>query len=899
MSKLVLIDGHSILTRAFFGVPDLTNSEGLHTNAVYGFLNIMFKILDEEKPENLMVAFDVKAPTFRHEMFKEYKGTRKPMPKELHEQVPLIKEVLISMGITVMEKPGYEADDILGTVAKDAVKKGYEVVIVSGDRDLLQLAEEHILIRIPKTKHGQTEIENYYEKDVIEHYQVTPTEFIDLKALMGDTADNIPGVKSIGEKTAIKLITEYHSVENLYEHIDEVKPDRVRDALIADKDNAFMSKTLATINTSSPVEYYVENGVLGNIYNDSALKQIMRLGFKSLLKRFDNNAYKEAEDNVDIESLISEINNKKDYDLLVKELKNFVSSENSGRYIGLHYEYFSEINIHAVSVSFNDKIYYIENGEDISLKDIKCIIDLAVNSGLMSTFDLKKLLHKLENIYNEGHDVGIDMDSTIIWDIKIMAYLINPLKDSYNAGDVIMECNGTVLEEPENILGKISLFNLYSLDRHKFIMYTSVYTYVAKNTAGNLKKKLEDLGMYELYTKMEYPVIFVLYEMEKNGILVDGNDLKEYSATLKSIIEKTEAEIYDEIGEKFNINSPKQLGEILFGKMGMPGGKKTKTGYSTSAEVLEKLAVDYPIVNKILEYRQLTKLKSTYADGLVNYISTDDRIHGTFNQTITATGRISSTEPNLQNIPIRMEMGKRFRKVFIPKKGCTLIDADYSQIELRILAHMSGDENLIAAYNSDQDIHRITAAQVFGLDIENVTPEIRSRAKAVNFGIVYGISSFGLSQDLNIGRKEAKEYIEQYFKTYPQVKAFLDNTVETAKKDGYVTTLFGRRRPIPELNSSNFMQRSFGERAAMNSAIQGTAADIMKIAMINVYRELNKQKLKSRIVLQVHDEILIEVPTEELDLVKNIVKNAMMNAATLKVTLEIGIEHGSNWLEAH
>lgn len=894
MSKLVLIDGHSILTRAFFGVPDLTNSAGLHTNAVYGFLNIMFKILEEEKPEYLMVAFDVKAPTFRHEIYKEYKGTRKPMPNELHEQVPVIKAVLTAMNIRIIEKAGYEADDILGTVGKDAVKKGYEVVIVSGDRDLLQLAEEHILIRIPKTKGGATEIENYYSKDVEEAYNVTPKEFIDLKALMGDTSDNIPGVKSIGEKTASKLIAIYHTVENLYENIDSVTPERVKNALIAGKDDAFLSKTLATININSPIDVFVEDGPLKDMFNENSYRLIADLEFKSMLKRFSEDISTE-EKTVNFQEILTEVSDSEAFNELTKNIRD-ICAVNEASYIGVYYNYFEQLNIHALTIAAGEKLYYIESSENISKSNIRELLELIASSGRMAVFNLKELLHRVKEL--EVFSLSIENQAGIC-DLAICAYLLNPLKDTYTYSDVAREVMGLTLKTRDELLGKMTDFEIYSLDRHKYIMYTCNEAYVSSRTAEDLYKRLKDTDMYSLYKNVEYPVIYVLYEMEKNGILVDANDLKEYSGILNDIIVKTEKEIYDEIGEEFNINSPKQLGEILFGKMGLPGGKKTKTGYSTSADVLEKLAPDYPVISRILEYRQLTKLKSTYADGLVGFISYDDRIHGKFNQTITATGRISSTEPNLQNIPIRMEMGKRFRKVFIPMEGYTLLDADYSQIELRILAHMSGDENLIAAYNSEQDIHKITAAQVFKLPLDQVTQEIRSRAKAVNFGIVYGISSFGLSQDLNIGRKEASEYINQYFETYPQVKSFLDETVKSAKEKGYVTTLFGRRRPIPELKSSNYMQRSFGERAAMNSAIQGTAADIMKIAMINVYKAFREKELKSRIILQIHDEILIEALPDELSLVNDIVKTAMMNAAELKVTLEVDIKTGDNWLEAH
>ncbi len=881
-NKIVLIDGHSILTRAFFGIPDLTNSKGMHTNAVYGFLNIMFKILDEEKPQNLVVAFDVKAPTFRHELFKEYKGTRKPMPNELHEQVPVIKEVLRAMNIKVIEKPGYEADDVLGTLSKYSKNNGYEVVIVSGDRDLLQLADSNVLIRIPKTKQSGTEIENYYDKDVIEKYNVTPKEFIDLKALMGDTADNIPGVKSIGEKTASKLISEYKTIEGIYEKIDSVTPERIKNALINDEDNARMSKVLATINVDVPLDSYVEDAVLSNIYTDEAYKHIKNLEFKSMFSRF-NITTQEVND-VNIESMINELKEESE----IISLINALNAERKSDYIGICYNSFDEFNIATLTISQNERIYYLDNTEGLSKDRLIKLIEELKKSFKISILDLKKTLKYIDFTLKDN-----------ILDCMIGAYLLNPLKSTYSYSDIARDFLGMVFETKEEIAGKMSYLELFNLDKHKYIMLTSYEAYSIFAASNNIEKQLEKMEMLNLYNEIEYPTIFVLDEMERNGIRVDGVSLKEYGDNLKTIISRIETEIFEEIGENFNLNSSKQLGEILFGKLGMPGGKKTKTGYSTSADVLEKLAPEYPIVNKILEYRQLAKLNSTYADGLSNYIGYDERIHGTFNQTITATGRISSTEPNLQNIPIRMELGRQIRKVFIPKEDYTFIDADYSQIELRIMAHMSNDENLIDAYNSEQDIHKITAAKVFKTPLDEVTSTMRNNAKAVNFGIIYGISSFGLSQDLSISKKEASEYIKQYFETYPSVKKYLDDTVEFAKEHGYVKTMFGRIRPIPELKSSNFMQRAFGERAAMNSVIQGTAADIMKIAMINVYRQLSEKGLKSKLILQVHDELIVETHNSEVGIVKSIIEEAMMNAAKLKVVLEIGIGQGDNWLDAH
>ncbi len=903
--KLVLIDGHSILNRAFYGVPDLTNAEGLHTNAVYGFLNIMFKILDEEKPDYLTVAFDVKHPTFRHEMFKEYKGTRKPMPAELHQQVPVLKELLQAMNIQVMELPGYEADDLLGTLAKRAEADGHTVRIVSGDRDLLQLATDKIMIRIPKTKQGGTEIENYNASDVVDKYQVTPSEFIDLKGLMGDSSDNIPGVAGIGEKMAIKVISTFHSIENAYEHIDEVEPKRAGNLLREGIESARMSKILATINTDAPIDVDYKNGTLDGMYNDQSLSIINKLEFRKLAEKFKaGGASVAAKDTVNIKDMIV-INPDDSLDMeLIK------SSSAIGLYVckiagqdkeptQLTFDFLMSdddkeeatgcaFTAVAMNVAGQDKVYISQ----LSEATLDTLVDVILKNNIkVSTFDIKTLVKSYGKCY--------DLENTLVLDNAIGAYLLNPLRDQYTYENIARDYLGLQADPITELAGKLDMEALYKENKENLQLIAGWHAYVALSSGDIIRDKLTEAGMDKLYEDIEYPLIYSLARMEQEGVRVNATELKAYGNKLKESIDVIEQEIYTEIGEEFNINSPKQLGEILFGKMGIPGGKKTKTGYSTSADVLEKLAPDYPVVSKILEYRQLTKLKSTYADGLAVYICDDGRIHGTFNQTITATGRISSTEPNLQNIPIRMPIGKELRKVFIPKEGCIFIDADYSQIELRVLAHMSGDESLIEAYNSAQDIHRITASKVFKTPFDQVTELQRRNAKAVNFGIVYGISSFGLSQDLSISRKEANEYINQYFETYPGIKSFLDETVESAKKNGYVKTMFGRIRPIPELASSNFMQRSFGERIAMNSPIQGTAADIMKIAMITVDKRLREQGLKSRIVLQVHDELLLEVYEAEKDAVKEIVVESMSQAAEMSVKLEIGIESGNNWLEAH
>lgn len=905
-NKLLLIDGHSILNRAFYGIPDLTNSEGLHTNAVYGFLNIMFKVLDEEKPTHFAVAFDVKEKTFRHKMFEGYKGTRKPMPNELHEQVPLIKEVLHAMNILTVEKPGYEADDILGTLAFEAEKAGADVSIISGDRDLLQLATKKIKIRIPKTKKGVTEIENYNWDDVIEKYQVDPVQFIDLKALMGDTSDNIPGVAGIGEKTASKIISQYGSIENAYEHIEEIMPNKARENMIRDEENARLSKVLATIDVNAPLEISYEAGQLGDLFSEKAYEIISRLEFKSILTKFNAKTVEAA--CVDVKSLIKKLTCESQLDEVLDiiqkseqfgfSFETFVKEKENGGQItfdflneGLSNNDDEQVYIFALSV---DNSIYIIDSEKVEGKTSKDIFDkinqkiTALNSSRISLFGLKKCLK----------NVSFSKKSDIL-DIEIGAYLLNPLKDTYTYSDIARDYMNTSISGYEELLKKNSIRALYEKNYDELIEIVCCNAYVADKSSDKILKTLETENMKELYYGIELPLIFSLNDMENAGVILNSSALKEYGNNLSESINLLEKKIYDECGIEFNINSPKQLGEILFEKMEIPGGKKTKTGYSTSADVLEKLKPDYPFVSDILEYRQLTKLKSTYADGLLNYISEDGRIHGKFNQTITATGRISSTEPNLQNIPIRMPLGSLIRKVFVPKEGFVFVDADYSQIELRILAHMSKDMSLIEAYNSGKDIHTITASKVFNTPLQEVTKTQRSNAKAVNFGIVYGISSFGLSQDLSISRKEANQYIEQYFETYPGVKEYLDSQVAFAKENGYVVTMFNRKRPIPEIKSSNFMQRSFGERIAMNSPIQGTAADIMKIAMINVDNKLKERKLESRIVLQVHDELLVETKKDEVDIVKEILVAEMSSAAKLLVKLEIGIAEGSNWLEAH
>ena len=884
MKKLVLIDGHSILNRAFYGVPELTNSEGLHTNAVYGFLNIMFKILDEEKPDYLTVAFDLSAPTFRHKMYGEYKGTRKPMPHELVEQVPLIKEALTDMNVCVVTKEGYEADDILGTLAKRAEAEGMIVSVVSGDRELLQLATDNIKIRIPKTKKGTTEIEDYNTAQVVETYGVTPVEFIDMKALMGDASDNIPGVPGIGEKTAGAIISKYHSIENAYEHVEELTPNKAKNNLKEYYEQAQLSKTLATININTPLEYSFENAGLSDMFTKDAYQLFKRLEFKSILPRFEKNVESYNDDELEKSFKIIE-----DLSDAEKVFTAFGMADSVGLFMvpdksnGLF-----AVALSRTGDSGDGRTVYIPVGgfmtaEYLSDRTAELVHVLHENGKKACFINLKEQLDFLPIAESDGAE-----------DAALMAYLLNPLKDTYQYDDIARDFLGMLVKSRADIMGKA----LYE-ESNKTYICACYNAYTAARAYKVLEQRLEDEDMAGLYENIEKPLVYALKEMESNGILVDKEGLIAYGYMLKERIAVGEKEVYELAGTQFNINSPKQLGEVLFGQMGLPGGKKTKTGYSTSADVLEKLAPEHPVVGKVLEYRQLTKLNSTYADGLLQYIGEDGRIHGKFNQTITATGRISSTEPNLQNIPIRMELGSRIRQVFIPKPGFVFLDSDYSQIELRILAHMSDDENLIAAYNSDEDIHRITASQVFNTPLNEVTKTQRSNAKAVNFGIVYGISSFGLSQDLSISKKEAAKYIEKYFETYPKVHEFLNGLVSSAKEKGYSVTMFKRRRPIPELSSSNFMQRSFGERVAMNAPIQGTAADIIKLAMIGVYHKLKELGLKSKLILQVHDELLIETAKDEVDIVKSILDEQMKNAARLSVALVVDTNEGSNWLEAH
>ena len=861
MEKLLLIDGNSIMNRAFYGVPDLTNVNGLHTNAVYGFLNILFRFLDEENPDYLAIAFDLHAPTFRHKMYEAYKGTRKGMPDELREQVPYIKNLVKEMNIKTLELEGYEADDLLGTMAKRAQNKGMEVSLLSGDRDLLQIADEHIKIRVPKTIKGQTTVEDYYPNDVFEKYKVTPSEFIQLKALMGDSSDNIPGVPKVGEKTASELVIQYHSLDKIYECIDEIKKDSIRNSLKENKDLAYLCLKLATIETNAPIN--VEFDELKNeiTYSEGGYNILQELGLRTYLKKFEDNMSKIKND-VSLDNLsVSDLGS-------IDELMSVFDKTNEAN-VSLVKGTFGSV------VGINDKFYKVSFMMNLNPFVRKVLFEGNNKLIVFKASDAFEMLND-DDFQKESRDIVKNL-----YALDLAAYLLNPLNNSYSAESLLSDYLGLSVRSD-------------SLDAKE----QALMAYGYNELKNNFDERLNETDQYKLYTEIELPLSLVLFEMEKTGILVDRAGLKKYEEELSVSIDELEKKIYEEAGEEFNILSPKQLGVILFEKMNMPSSKKTKTGYSTSADVLEKLAQDYPFVSNILEYRTLTKLKSTYAVGLSTAIGNDGRIHSHFLQTVTATGRISSAEPNLQNIPVRTELGRELRKVFIPKEGCFFADADYSQIELRILAHLSNDKTLIDAFNSDKDIHAVTASKVFNVPIDEVTSSQRRAAKVVNFGIIYGMSSFSLGQDLEITRKDAEKYIKEYFEGYPGIKTYLDSCVESAKEKGYSLTAFLRRRPIPELKASQFMQREFGKRVAMNAPIQGTAADIMKIAMINVRDALKKNGLSSEILIQVHDELLLEIKNDEKDEVVKILQREMENAYKLSVPLSVDLNTGENWYEA-
>ncbi len=913
--KLILIDGHSILNRAFYGMPDLTNARGVHTGAVYGFLNILFKILEEEQATHMLVAFDVHAPTFRHEMYPDYKGTRHAMPPELREQVPLMKQVLQAMGVTICEQAGLEADDILGTMAARGERAGMEVSLLSGDRDLLQVATDHVRVRIPKTRGGQTQIENYYAQDVEKAYGVTPAGFIQMKALMGDSSDNVPGVPKVGEKTAAQLIAQYGSVQGVYDHIEEIRRPALKKNLAENYDLAMLSLRLVTIKTDCDLPVRPEDAVLGDLYTDEALQLFTELGFKNYLARFETRHKTIRPERRD--AGIRTIADPAEAEACFRALSDAMRREGAAGTVSVYpvmdvvprgQEASQKLEALALSEDVSGDIGTVwfpasEEMQEILKKGMGDLRRAAAVRGdadspsavCLAVFDSKELYSVLD-VREEEFSEGIRLEGLL--DLLIAVYLCDPLVSDHQPEDVVSAYLSEGIQPRKQFMKKRTSAAVLQEEGRTAVSYFCGLCDGLRRAAHLLSERLVDEEMWRLYTEIERPLTYILWDMQRLGVRIDREALQTYGDSLTGRIDELQASIWRQAGEEFNIASPKQLGVILFEKLGMSGGKKTKTGYSTAADVLEKLAPEHPIVSDILEYRGLTKLRSTYAEGLKEYIADDGRIHTSLNQTVTATGRISSNDPNLQNIPMRTDLGRKIRRVFIPRDGYTFTDADYSQIELRILAHMSDDRELIEAYRENEDIHRITASKVFHTPLEEVTPLQRRNAKAVNFGIVYGISSFGLSQGLSISRGEAADYIKSYFETYPQIRRFLDDLVSSAREKGYSRTLYGRRRPVPELKNSNFMQRQFGERIAMNSPIQGTAADIMKIAMIRVWERLKREGRASRLILQIHDELLIETAPGEEEAVYRILEEEMSGAASLSVSLETDIHNGTDWYVA-
>lgn len=883
MKKILLIDGNSIMNRAYYALPLFSNKEGEYTNAVYGFLNIFFKIYDEENPDYAGIAFDLPRPTFRHIKYEAYKGTRKSMPEELRPQFPLLKQLLAKMQIPIYEMEGYEADDILGTLATCSAAAGLTPVVVSGDRDLLQLAGDKIKIRLPKTKAGKTEIEDYYEKDVIERIGVTPSEYIDVKALMGDTSDNIPGVPGIGEKTALKIIQDYKNVETAILHAVDIKPKKASENLLLYQEQALMSKELATIITNVPIDFDPKCFEVKNIYTAEALDEIKRLEFKTLLPRFSKEAPAITNDSGDYLQITD-----------AGEAKSYMAALSGKDKIACALVAYEE---EVLGLSFcceEDKSVFIRINPNITETELADICRSFLASAQCKIFlDSKKAL-----AWSGRFQADIQ---NICFDASLAGYILNSSKSAYDYNDIAFDFLSETYPSPEEFFGKgKNRQTVEDLPAHNLTAFACRQAQVVYRAYEKMAARIEENGQHSLYYDIELPLAAVLKNMESYGIKVDKDALTQYGIMLDEAVSELTKDIFSLAEEEFNINSTQQLGVILFEKLGLKAGKKTKTGYSTAHEVLEKLTDHHPIISKILDYRSLTKLKSTYVDGLLSVIHpSTGKIHSTFNQTITTTGRISSSEPNLQNIPIRLPLGRGLRKVFIPTDDSyVFIDGDYSQIELRVLAHMSRDEVLIRAFQEGQDIHRLTASQVFKTPLDQVTPSQRGSAKAVNFGIIYGMGAFSLGQDLKISKKEAERYIEGYFEKYPGVKRFLDESVNSAKESGYASTIFNRRRSIPELGASNFVQRSFGERVAMNMPVQGSAADIIKIAMVKVHRRLKEEGLASRLILQVHDELLIEAKKEEAERVKDILRQEMEGAAALAVPLETDLHQGETWFDA-
>lgn len=865
MKKLLILDSNSILNRAFYGVRYLSAKDGTPTNAIYGFLNILLKLIKEQEPDYICAAFDVKAPTFRHKQYEGYKAQRKPMPEGLAAQMPLAKDVLRAMGVTIIEKEGYEADDIIGTVARLCEESEISCFIATGDKDDLQLASDKTKVILTVTKSGYNETIIYDDKAVKEKYHVTPTEFIDVKALMGDPSDNIPGVKGVGEKTAMSLIEKHHSIEYIYENIDGIG---LKGAMLQKmKDGrkmAFMSKELATINRNTPIEFNAEECVFDGFENNGELYEILkRLELNSIIKKLDLSGGDNVKENEDIF---------KDFSYQVGD-KNMISGDKVTVVLD-----FDGDNISSAAVGAGNNAVVLNEQDDI--KEL-----LEDDSIAKVMFDVKEAIVKL----NGRIDIKNISDDT-----AIAAYLVDPAKNEYTIEKLASEYFGTVIEKPE--VKQLSLLDDVETDRSEYLAKCAVALGVLNERIGD---KIKENGQEKLYQEVELPLVTVLAHLEINGFLVDDNQLKEFADKLGEKIDALTNEIYMLAGEEFNINSPKQLGVILFEKLELKPVKKTKTGYATNADVLEKLRDKHPIVNFIMEYRQLAKLKSTYCDGLTAVVNPNThRIHSVFTQTVTVTGRLSSTEPNLQNIPTRTELGREIRKMFVAKDGYVLVDADYSQIELRVLAHIANDETMINAFRNNEDIHAVTASQVLGIPLEDVTKEQRSSAKAVNFGIVYGIGEFSLAQDLHISVKEAKAYIESYLEKYHGVRNYMESIKEQAKKDGYVKTMLNRIRYIPELKSPNYNIRQFGERVALNTPIQGTAADIIKLAMVRVDNRLINEGLKSKLILQVHDELIVEAHKDEVDKVKQILSEEMQGAMELNVPLKVDMSTGHSWYDA-
>lgn len=865
MKKLLILDSNSILNRAFYGVRYLSAKDGTPTNAIYGFLNILLKLIKEQEPDYICAAFDVKAPTFRHKQYEGYKAQRKPMPEGLAAQMPLAKDVLRAMGVTILEKEGYEADDIIGTVARLCEESEISCFIATGDKDDLQLASDKTKVILTVTKSGYNETIIYDDKAVKEKYHVTPTEFIDVKALMGDPSDNIPGVKGVGEKTAMSLIEKHHSIEYIYENIDDIGLKGAMLQKMKDgREMAFMSKELATINRNTPIEFNAEECVFDGFENNGELYEILkRLELNSIIKKLDLSGGDNVKENEDIF---------KDFSYQVGD-KNMISGDKVTVVLD-----FDGDNISSAAVGAGNNAVVLNEQDDI--KEL-----LEDDSIAKVMFDVKEAIVKL----NGRIDIKNISDDT-----AIAAYLVDPAKNEYTIEELASEYFGTVIEKPE--VKQLSLLDDVETDRSEYLAKCAVALGVLNERIGD---KIKENGQEKLYQEVELPLVTVLAHLEINGFLVDDNQLKEFADKLGEKIDALTNEIYMLAGEEFNINSPKQLGVILFEKLELKPVKKTKTGYATNADVLEKLRDKHPIVNFIMEYRQLAKLKSTYCDGLTAVVNPNThRIHSVFTQTVTVTGRLSSTEPNLQNIPTRTELGREIRKMFVAKEGYVLVDADYSQIELRVLAHIANDETMINAFRNNEDIHAVTASQVLGIPLEDVTKEQRSSAKAVNFGIVYGIGEFSLAQDLHISVKEAKAYIESYLEKYHGVRNYMESIKEQAKKDGYVKTMLNRIRYIPELKSPNYNIRQFGERVALNTPIQGTAADIIKLAMVRVDNRLINEGLKSKLILQVHDELIVEAHKDEVDKVKQILSEEMQNAMELNVPLKVDMSTGHSWYDA-